>query len=106
VKFLFDHDVPDDLAFALQASGHEVQLLRTMLPVPTPDDEILRLAHERNAVLITCNRDDFLTATRRIPHVGLIVLIRRRSRAEERAALIRLLDRAGEAGIGHNINFA
>jgi hypothetical protein len=48
VKFLFDHDVPDDLAYALQASGHEVQLLRTVLPVTTPDDEILRLAHERD----------------------------------------------------------
>lgn len=106
MKFLFDHDVPDDLAHALRASGHEVQLLRTVLPVTTPDDDILRLAHERDEVLITCNRDDFLDAVQRIPHVGLIVLIRRRSRAQERAALIRLLDRAGEAGIRHNVNFA
>jgi predicted nuclease of predicted toxin-antitoxin system len=106
VKFLFDHDVPDDLAYALQASGHEVQLLRTVLPVTTPDDDVLRFAGERDEVLITCNREDFLAAARHIPHVGLIVLIRRGSRAQERAALIRLLDRAGEAAIRHNINFA
>jgi predicted nuclease of predicted toxin-antitoxin system len=106
VKFLFDHDVPDDLAYAVRASGHEVQLLRTVLPVTTPDDDILRLAGERDEVLITCNRDDFLAAARHILHVGLIVVIRRRSRAQERAALIRLLDQVGQTGIRHNINFA
>jgi predicted nuclease of predicted toxin-antitoxin system len=106
VKFLFDHDVPDDLAYALEASGHAVRLLRTVSPVTTPDDDVLRLAHELGEVLITCNRDDFLAAASRIPHVGLIVLIRRRSRAQERAALIHLIDRAGAEGIRNNINFA
>lgn len=61
---------------------------------------------EHDCVLITCNRDDFVEAARRIPHVGLIVLIRRRSRAHERAALVGLLDKAGDAGIRNNINFA
>jgi predicted nuclease of predicted toxin-antitoxin system len=106
VKFLFDHDVPDDLASVLQASGHEVRLLRTVLPVTTPDEDILRFACEHGEVLITCNRDDFLKAANHIRHAGLIVLIRRRSRALECASLIRLLDRAGEAGVCHNINFA
>jgi predicted nuclease of predicted toxin-antitoxin system len=106
VKFLFDHDVPDELAYVLQASGHEVQLLRTVLPVTTPDDDILRFACAREEVLVTCNRDDFLAAASRISHVGLIVLIRRRSRAQERAALMRLVDRAGEGGLTGNINFA
>jgi predicted nuclease of predicted toxin-antitoxin system len=106
MKFLFDHDVPDDLAYALQASGHEVWLLRTMLPTTTPDNEILRFAGERDAVVVTCNRGDFLAAARGIRHAGLIVLIRRRSRAQERAALIRLLDQAGVTGIRSNINFA
>ncbi len=106
MKFLFDHDVPDDLAYALQASGHEVRLLRTVSPVTTPDDDVLRFACEHGEVLVTCNRDDFLAVAGRTAHVGLIVLIRRRSRAQERAALIRLVDRAGEAGILGNINFA
>jgi hypothetical protein len=34
------------------------------------------------------------------------VLIRRRSRAHERAAMVSLLDRAGEGGIHGNVNFA
>jgi len=54
VKFLFDHDVPDDLAYALQASGHEVQFLRAVLPITAPDQDILRLAGARDEVLITC----------------------------------------------------
>jgi predicted nuclease of predicted toxin-antitoxin system len=66
VKFLFDHDVPDDLAYAVQASGHEVQLLRTVLPVSTADDDVLRFAGERGEVLVTCNRDDFVAASTRV----------------------------------------
>lgn len=78
MKFLFDHDVPDDMSFSLKALGHEVIKLRMLTsPGGTAD-----------------------------PHVGLIVLIRRRSRAHERAALVGLLDKAGDAGIRNNINFA
>jgi predicted nuclease of predicted toxin-antitoxin system len=106
VKFLFDHDVPDDLAYAVRASGHEVNLLRTVMSVTTADDDVLRFANERGEVLVTCNRDDFMAAATRVAHRGIIILIRRRSRALERAALVRLLDKAGEAGIRDNINFA
>jgi predicted nuclease of predicted toxin-antitoxin system len=106
VRFLLDHDVPDDVAFSLEALGHTVVKLREILPVRTPDDEVLRQAAERDCLLITCNRDDFLALARQLPHRGIIILIRRRSRALERAALVRLLDTAGEAGLGGNINFA
>jgi hypothetical protein len=40
------------------------------------------------------------------PHCGIIILIRRRTRVAERAALIGLLDRATESGLAGNINFA
>lgn len=106
MKFLFDHDVPDDTAFSLQALGHEVIRLREVLPVESSDREVLSFAGAQEFVLITCNRDDFLEAAKSIPHLGLIVLIRRRSRTLERAALVRLLETAGEAGIKNNINFA
>ena len=106
MKFLFDHDVPDDMAFSLRALGHEVIKLRELIRPEIADEDVLRLAAEHDCVLITCNRDDFLKAAQRIPHVGLIVLIRRRSRAHERAALVGLLDKASEAGIRNNINFA
>lgn len=106
MRFLFDHDVPDDMAFSLQALGHEVARLREVLPVASSDYVVLRFSGAQQWVLITCNRDDFLEAAKSIPHAGLIVLIRRRSRMLERAALVRLLETAGDAGIKNNINFA
>jgi len=106
VKFLLDHDAPDDVAFSLEALGHEVARLRELAPIRIKDDEVLRLAVERDMVLITCNRDDFIEAASRVSHAGIIVLIRRKSRAQERARLVRLLDKAGETGLRGNINFA
>lgn len=98
--------MPDDLAFSLEALGYEVAKLREMLPVTTPDAEVLRLAGDWECLLITCNRDGFLAAASRLPHHGVIILIRRRSRAPERAVLVRLLASPGESGLRGNINFA
>ena len=106
MKFLLDHDVPDDVVFALVALGHHVDKLREVLPTTASDQEVLRSAAERHSVLITCNRDDFLPLSTHLQHPGIIILIRRRSRALERAALVRLLDNAGEEGIRGNVNFA
>lgn len=106
MKFLFDHDVPEDLSFALKALGHEVLKLRELLPITTRDDEVLRFANEQRCLLVTCNRDDFIAAAQHIPHQGMIILVRRKSRAAERAALVRLLDTAGETELCRNINFA
>jgi hypothetical protein len=60
---------------------------------------VLKFAHEHDCVLLTCNRDDFLDLAANRPHNGIVVVIRR-TRAAERAALLRLLERAGEAGSG------
>ena len=106
MKFLFDHDVPDEMAYSLRAMDHEVVELRSVLPKNSNDQDVLKWATEHERVLVTCNRDDFLELAGAQAHAGLIVLIRRRSRALERAALVRLLDRAGEAGIRGNVNFA
>ncbi|HKP36448.1 MAG TPA: DUF5615 family PIN-like protein [Pyrinomonadaceae bacterium] len=106
MRFLFDHDVPDDMAYGLSAMGHEVFRLRELIHPQTSDEDVLRVAAEKDCVLVTCNRDDFLVAAREIPHGGIIILIRRRARVRERTALLRLLDRAGDEGIRNNINFA
>lgn len=86
--------------------GHEVLKLRELLPTAARDEQVLRLAAERDALLVTCNRDDFLAAARRLAHRGIIILIRCNTRARERAALVRLVDRAGELGLRDKINFA
>jgi predicted nuclease of predicted toxin-antitoxin system len=106
VTFLLDHDVPDDIAYSLLELGHEVLKLRELLAPTTLDQEVLRLASKRQAVLVTCNRDDFLFLARQMSHAGIVILIRRRTRAQERTALVRLLDTAGESGLRGNINFA
>ncbi|MFN0316261.1 MAG: DUF5615 family PIN-like protein [Burkholderiales bacterium] len=106
MKFLLDHDVPDNVIYSLVALGHEVPRLRGMLPATAFDDEVPRMAAKLGSILITCNRNDFLVLAEAGPHAGIVILVRRRSRALERAALIQLIDRAGEAGICGNVNFA
>lgn len=106
MKFLLDHDVPEDLSYLLGQLRHEVILLRKAPPADAGDEAVLQFAHERGCVLLTCNRDDFLNLAARKPHHGIVVVIRRRTRAAERAALFRLLERAGETGLRNNVNFA
>jgi predicted nuclease of predicted toxin-antitoxin system len=117
VNFLLDHDVPDEISYVLRQLGHKVTLLREVLAVATLDADILGYAIREKLILISCNRDDFLNLAQTMPDHGIIVLIRRRSRVAERAALLRLLERAGsvhavgvheyhETGLANNINFA
>jgi predicted nuclease of predicted toxin-antitoxin system len=106
MTFFLDNDVPDDLTYSLRTLGHEVVLLRDVLPVTAEDDTVLKYAAERGYVVITCNRDDFVAEAQNVTHAGIILVFRRKTRTAERAALINLLDRAGEAGITGNINFA
>jgi predicted nuclease of predicted toxin-antitoxin system len=106
VRFLLDHDVPDELSYLLEELNHEVTLLRKALHGNSSDEAILQFAHDRGCVLLTCNRNDFLHLAIVRPHHGIVIIIRRRTRADERAALFRLLERAGETGLVNNVNFA
>lgn len=92
--------------FLLIQLGHEVTLLRQALPADSLDDAVLGFSYEQGCILITCNRDDFLRLARVQPHHGIVIVIRRRTRAAERAALLSLIERAGESGLTANINFA
>ena len=106
MKFLLDHDVPEDLSYILEQLGHDVTFLRHVLPPDASDEAVLRFAYESGSLLLTCNRDDFLDLATTQPHGGIVIVIRRRTRAAERAALFQLLERAGESGLQNNINFA
>ena len=106
MNFFLDHDVPADVGRVLRLKGHSVQRLDEVLPNTTDDVPALRYAASRGMVVITCNRRDFLRLATTEPHAGLIILVRRRTRMAECAAVLRLLQRAGESGIANNINFA
>ena len=41
MKFLLDHDVPDDMSYSLESLGHEVVKLREILPGASPDENVL-----------------------------------------------------------------
>ena len=106
MKFLLDHDVPIDVSYSLTELGHQVLRVPDVLDPSAEDCQVLEYAFRNGCVVISCNRDDFLKLAQAKPHNGIIFLIRRRSRGAERAALIRLIDSAGETGIRGNINFA
>lgn len=106
MTFLLDQDVPDAVARVIQQAGHEVHRLREKLPIDSTDEAVLAFAHALTAVLVTCNRDDFLTIAGSMPHSGIVILIRRATRALECSRILRLLQSAGESGIKNNINFA
>lgn len=104
--FFLDQDVPDDLAHWLRHRGHKVTCLREELPGTTLDRDVLAWAHTHGAILVTCNRDDFLTLRPEGEHPGIVILIRRRTRQAEIAGMQILLAKAGEQGLVNNINFA
>jgi predicted nuclease of predicted toxin-antitoxin system len=107
VKFLLDHDVPVEIAHLLRYWEHNVTVLRTVLPVTASDKDVFGHACSQGLMLISCNRDHFLTLAHQThDHPGLIILIRRRTRHSECAHLSVLLQRAGEKGIRNNVNFA
>jgi predicted nuclease of predicted toxin-antitoxin system len=106
VNFLLDHDVPEDLSYLLEHLGHQVSRVRDGLPREASDATVLDHAFHHNLIVITCNRDDFLQLARERPHHGIVIVIRRRSRAAERVALLRLVESAGAEGLADNITFA
>ena len=106
MTFLLDQDVPDAIGRVAAEEGHTVTRLREVLPPDADDSAVLTFAHSRQSVLVTCNRDHFLALVADHPHAGLIVLIRRQSRAAECSRFLRLLRNAGESGIRNNVNFA
>jgi predicted nuclease of predicted toxin-antitoxin system len=101
-----DEDVAVELARCLQQAGHEVTLVAEALGVRTDDVDIWHHAVRTEAIVITCNRQDFLQLAGTAPETGLIILNRRRRRQAECRHLLQLLASAGETGLKGNINFA
>lgn len=111
MKFFLDHDVPDEVVQLLRYWKHDPQRLRDVLPITTPDEKVFGFAQTQQRIIISCNRNHFLSLAREAvsnarPFAGLIILIRRRTRQAECAHLLSLLRKAGETGLTGNINLA
>jgi len=106
MKFFADHDIPDRVGDLLKEAGFEVTKLREVLPITTKDPDVFQYARKQGLILISCNRDDFLSFAAETPHPGVIILIRRDNRLREGSRLLRLIEQAGEHGLRNNVNFA
>lgn len=47
MKFLPDHDVPEDLSYLLEQLGHDVMLLRKALPAAASSEAVFSLRTRR-----------------------------------------------------------
>ena len=83
-----------------------VTCLREVLPTTATDFEAWHWARAHDAIFVSCNRDDVVALRPEGEHPGVIILVRRRTRQAEIAAMQKLLTRAGEQGLANNINFA
>ena len=106
MKFLVDEDVAIEVSRCLEQAGHQALLVSEVLGVRTQDKDIWSHATLTGAIVVTCNRQDFLQLAGTNPATGLIILNRRRTRQAECGHILRLLRTAGEAGLSGNINFA
>jgi predicted nuclease of predicted toxin-antitoxin system len=106
VTFFLDHDVPRHIADLLRRHGHRAELVADVMPPDSSDDQVFAYAVKASAIMISCNRNDFLELASTLAHPGLIILIRRRSALSEAGHLLECLRKARQAGLAGNINFA
>ncbi len=106
MRFFLDHDVPRHLADVLRRHGHAVELVPEVMSPEAGDEEVFAYAADKKAIMLTCNRNDFLELASALEHPGLIILIRRRSALSESGHLLELLRKAGADGLESNVNFA
>src|SRR5690348_4191941 len=78
LRLLLDHNVPDSVAEAFRARGHDVRLVRDILPTDSPDQLVATVSEQDGAILVSCDRDFRLIAPR-IP-IGSRARFRRLSR--------------------------
>jgi hypothetical protein len=90
----------------LKVEGHSVVKLRDVIPMTATDSTALEHACQIEAIMVTCNRNDFLKIAEEQHHFGIVILIRRKSHAAEAASVLRLVRAADASGLVGNINFA
>ena len=57
MRFLADHCIPAAVVNTLKEAGHEALRLVEVLPADSPDEQVIKKATERDAILISLNND-------------------------------------------------
>ncbi|NOS72327.1 MAG: DUF5615 family PIN-like protein [Verrucomicrobia bacterium] len=57
LRLFSDQCVPREITERLKTAGHEVVLLREVLPIRAPDQEVISKAQQESAVLLSLNGD-------------------------------------------------
>ena len=57
LRLLSDQCVPLEITESFAAAGHEVTVLRDVLPIRAPDADVIAKAHELDAILVSLNGD-------------------------------------------------
>lgn len=90
-RFYLDEDIPTAAAGAARGLGLDAVHANETEPGPRPDDVHLVIAAAAQRIVVTYNRDDYLTLTRDAfatgrPHAGLIILTHKLPRTATRVA--------------------
>jgi predicted nuclease of predicted toxin-antitoxin system len=90
LRFFLDQNVPDSVRTVFEKRGHDVTLLRTVLPTDTPDPVVATTAQSYDAILVSFDKD--FGAKRELSHLGLRhgTLSRIHLRCKEPEAVARL----------------
>ena len=75
LRFFSDQCVPTEIIDTLRRHGHQVTLLREVLPIRSPDPFVIAKAQELGAVLVSLN-GDFADIVAYPPanHLGIVAL--------------------------------
>ena len=57
LRFFCDGCVPLGISDTLRHSGHNVSVVRNLLPIRSPDTNVIAKAHELDAILVSLNGD-------------------------------------------------
>ncbi len=74
MKFLLDENVPHELRQVLQKKGHECVTLSELKSVGISNGEVVRVAHEQQAIIITCD-DDFIHLNKERQSITRVIFI-------------------------------
>jgi len=97
LRFFIDQCVPRSVSQSLRDAGHEVELLRSHLPINAKDPDVIECAQRLDAVLLTLNGDFSDIINYPPDQFGGIVALQVRNHPEALPAIVmRLLTYLGE----------